>query len=189
MQHPTSPPMTFLTTLAEHVRAAHPEWEVDLADDGSRLVLQADAVAAHDRPVRFVLGEADGEVYLEGLWRLPVSEGSEDGIRELLLGVVRDGFENHGWQVPILLVGGPLAGRRVTQPWDDLVGRLVFATKGAADGTPPRAHFYKWHLRRSDDGDYLCHYERTLEGEEVDAFLRRGVRDTGPFVITYGQPG
>lgn len=185
MQDRTTAPMTFLATLADHLRTAHPEWTVDLAEDGSRLVLEGSAHTAGNRAVSFVLGERDGEVFLEGLWRLPVTEDSEEGIRELLLDVLRDGFENHGWEVPILLVGGPLGGRRVTQPWDDLVGRLVFATKGSKGGRPPKAHFYKWHLRRSPDGDYLCRYERTLEGDEVDAFLRRGVESTGPFVISY----
>jgi hypothetical protein len=112
-------------------------------------------------------------------------EGSEAGIRDLILEVVQDGFENHGWQVPVVLDGGPLAGKRVTQAWEDLVGRLVFAKKGGEDGSPPEAHFYKWHLRRTAGGEYLCRFERTLRGEEVDAFLRRGVASTGPFVIQY----
>ena len=166
--------MTFLATLADQVRAADPDLGVDLDEEGLRLVLSGPG----GRP-RFVLGEEDGAVFLEGLWRLPLSPDTEEGVRELLLDVVRDGFENHGWEVPVLLDGGPLSGRRVSRRWEDLVGRLVFAEAGP----PSEAHFYKWHLRRTDEGDYVCRYERTLRGEEIDEFLRRGVESTGPFVI------
>jgi hypothetical protein len=166
--------MTFLATLADQVRAANPDWGVVLDEGGCRLVL-----SAPEGPGEFVLGEKDGAVFLEGLWRLPLSPDTEEGVGELLLEVVRDGFEHHGWEVPVLLDGGPLSGRRVSQRWEDLVGRLVFAVAGP----PPEAHFYKWHLRRTEEGDYVCRYERTLRGEEIDDFLRRGVESTGPFVI------
>jgi hypothetical protein len=181
----TPTPMTFLTTLADALRAAHPDWQVALDPDGRRLVLDAGQEPAVNTTPRFVLGEDDGVVFLEGLWRLPVTEESEEGIRELLLEVLGDGMENRGWEVPILLYGGPLSGRRITKPWDDLVGRLLFATQAGHAGHEPRAYLYKWHLRRNDEGDYVCHYERTLRGDEVDDFLRRGVAETGPYVISH----
>lgn len=174
--------MSFLQILAEHVRTAHPDWAVEVSEDGAGLLLGEPQENEATTPLRFFLRQSDGAVLFEDLWSLPIQEGQEDALRDLVLGIVKDGFENRGWEVPIVLLGGPLQGKRLTKTWEDLVGRLVFARQGK-NGGPSQAFIYKWHLKQDGSGNYLCQYERTLEGPEMDDFLRRGVASTGPFVL------
>ena len=89
--------------------------------------------------------------------------------------------------MPIVLYGGPLHGKRMSKHREDLAGRLMFARKGRKAGDPQRAHLYKWRLKRSDVGEYVCVYERSLQGDEVDQFIARGVESTGPFVLIYDR--
>ena len=174
--------MSFLETLAEHVRTEHPDWHVELSEDGQGLLIGEANDGEALGPLRFFLRQSDGAVLLEDLWRLPLSEGQEEVVRDLVLDTLKDGFENRGWEVPIVLVGGPLQGKRLTKTWEDLVGRLVFAKAGRG-GKASQAFLYKWHLKRDGSGNYLCQYERTLKDAEMDDFLRRGVASTGPFVL------
>lgn len=174
--------MAFLHALYDHLQTSEPEWHVELSEDGTALLIRQPVEEGDLAGLRFLLRHEDGSLLFEDLWRLPLPEGQEDQVRDLVLGTVRDGFENRGWEVPILLLGGPLQGKSLTKTWEDLVGRLVFAYK-AKGGRPAQAHLYKWHLKRDAAGTYLCRYERTLEGEAMDEFLRRGVDSTGPFVL------
>ncbi len=178
--------MRLLADLARDLRAWNPGWAVRLEEGGRSLVV-SDATRETPAPedLRFVFSADGKSVVVEDLWRIPVRREQEQEVRRRLVQFVADGFENHGWEVPIMLEGGPRHGRRLSKPWEDLLGRLVLARRVGGDGGEPEAHIYKWHLRRNEDGEYLCRYERTLRGAAVDDFIARGVESTGPFVLIH----
>ena len=180
--------MSFLADLQVHLADEQPDWTAELLDDGKVLrVREADAVDAAKGPV-FHLREEDGTVVLDGLWRIPVRGPQAAKARELIVDYVADGIENHGWEVPVRLRGGPRSGLRLSKRREDLVGRLLLARKvPGPDGEVARAEVYKWRLRKNGEGEYVCVHERTLVGDEVDRFLRRGVESTGPFVLVHDR--
>lgn len=180
--------MSFVTDLLAHVRDERPEWQAELLEDGTILRIQEAAESPQEgRPV-FHLVEVDDGVVLDGLWRMPVDGEKAVKARDLILDYVADGIENHGWEVPVRLRGGPRSGVTLSKHREDLAGRLLLARKvPGPDGEVARAEVYKWRLKRNDAGEYVCDHERTLEGDEVDAFLRRGVDSTGPFVLVHDR--
>jgi hypothetical protein len=173
-----------LDGLARSLREGHPDWDVQLDEHAARLTVSGPAPAAGEEPPRVVLLREGDDVLVDGVWRVPVPEGREDKAHALLLDYVCDGIENDSWDVPVLLRGGPRDGERISKGRRDLVGRLLLA-RGGAGRAPAVAHVYKWHLERGEGGDYVCRYERTLQGEALDAFIARGVEETGPFVLIY----
>lgn len=178
--------MSFLDHLESFLRTSHPELESARAGDGETLrIAEAGRLEEAEAP-EVHLHAADGAILLDWVWRLPVEESRYEEVRAFLLDYVRDSFENHGWEVPILLHGGPLNGRSMTKPRADLVGRLLFARPQKGEGAPHAADLYKWRLKRNPKGEYVCVYERSMEGEELDAFISRGVGSTGPFVVING---
>jgi len=174
---------SFLLYLERHIRARHPELETARAGEGETLRIAEAGHLDDDEAPEVHLHEADGAVLLDWVWRLPVREERREEVRDFLLTYVRDTLENHGWEVPVLLLGGPLNGRSLTKRREDLVGRLLFARRPAADQPPDRADLYKWRLQRNPQGEYVCVFERTLAGEDLDLFIARGVESTGPFVV------
>ncbi|MFV1959643.1 MAG: hypothetical protein ACC662_09555 [Planctomycetota bacterium] len=175
--------MAFLQHLEERIRDERPGWTTERSDDGSALLIREAGVAEGTSRPSFFVREVEGGVLLEDLWRIPLTAGQEEALDRLLIEYMEDGIENHGWEVPVVLQGGPQHGRRLSKQRQDLVGRLLFARPAGPDGRGKEAHVYKWRLKRSPDGSYACVYERTLAGAEVDAFIARGVGSTGPFVL------
>ena len=172
----------FLAELESHIREHRPDLEAMRTETGDTLRIVEQGRLEEDKRHEVQIHAGKDAVVLDWTWRLPVKADKVEELRTLVLDYVTDGIENHGWQVPIVLEGGPLAGRQLTKSREDLVGRLMFARK-AEGGSVPQAHLYKWHLQRNDAGEYVCRYEKSLERDEVDAFLRRGVNKTGSFVI------
>ena len=180
--------MSFVADLESHIRDARPDLKATRATDGETLrILQADSGDADSDGPEVQVLEADGAILLDWVWRLPVPAGSSSAVRDFVLSYASETFENAGWEVPLLLQGGPLNGHTLTKTRRDLVGRLLFARKGKGPDTPHVADIYKWRLKRNAAGEYVCIYERTIEGEELDRFIARGVESTGPFVVI--QPG
>lgn len=178
--------MSFLAHLETFLRESHPELAFARAGDGETLrIAEAGRLEEAEAPEVHVHA-ADGSVLLDWVWRLPIEESRYEEVRAFLLDYVRDTFENHGWDVPIVLRGGPLDGRSMTKPRADLVGRLLFARPQKDEGAPHAADLYKWRLKRNDRGEYLCVFERSLVGEALDIFIARGVNSTGPFVVING---
>jgi hypothetical protein len=179
--------MGVVADLCLAIRERRPELAAVVSEDGRVLrIAEREGEADPGRP-RFTVEEADGAVVLDGTWRVALrGEGGTSGILDFVLGYVSEAIENHGWEVPLVLEGGPRHGLRLTKHREDLVGRLLFTRAGVGPDEPAQADVYKWHLRRSAAGEYVCVYERSLVGEALDAFLARGVESTGPFVVIHG---
>ena len=177
--------MSFLAHL-ETVLRERPEWESVRSEDGRTLRIAEDGRLEVEKAPLVYVHEQDGAVLLDGSWKLTVKAEQHEDVAALIVDYLQEAFENHGWEVPIVLYGGPLHGRRLTKSREDLAGRLVFARKGENDGDQ-HAHLYKWRLKRSDAGEYVCVYERTLENDELDRFIARGVASTGPFVLIHDK--
>ena len=180
--------MSFVADLLEHVRAEHTAWQGELVEDGLVLRVQEAGVEADAKRPVFHVVQLENAVVLDGLWRIPVDEERAEKARDLIVDYIQDGIENHGWEVPVRLRGGPRSGLQLSKRREDLAGRILLARKvDGPHGEVPRAEVYKWRLKRNAAGEYVCVHERTLEGEEVDAFLRRGVDSTGPFVLVHDR--
>lgn len=178
--------MSFLADLESFLRESHPELESARAADGTTLrIAEAGKLEDAESPEVHVFPK-DGSILLDWVWQLPVREGLHDDLLAFLLDYVRESFENHGWEVPILLLGGPLNGTSLTKPRENLVGRLLIARKPTNEGAPHAADIYKWRLKRNAQGEYVCVYERSLVGEALDTFIARGVDSTGPFTVING---
>jgi hypothetical protein len=175
--------MGVLDELRDAIGRAHPDLEVETGADGRWLRVAQKGHLADPDHTRVTLEESEDAVLLDGLWRLPVRVGGGHAVGDFLLAYVTEAIENHGWEVPVLLEGGPRHGSRLTKRRDDLVGRLLFARPGRGPDDPSRGDLYKWHLRRAPSGEYVCVYERSMVGPELDQFLARGVESTGPFVV------
>ena len=180
-------PSPLIADLEEYIRASRPDLETAQAEDGSTLRIAEQGRLREDDAPRFHVHAEEGAVVLDWTWRLPLRDGLFESLRDFILAYVEEGIQNHGWEVPIVLSGGPLQGRRLTKRREDLVGRLMFARKGAAGSTAQQAFLYKWHLSRNEAGEYVCVYERSLAGDAVDEFIARGVKDTGPFVLIHDR--
>lgn len=180
--------MSFIADLLAYVRHERPDWAAELLEEGTVLrVRQAGEPPPEAGPV-FHLVEVEDGVVLDGLWRMPVDGDRAEKARDLILDYIADGIENHGWEVPVRLRGGPRNGLRLSKRREDLAGRLLLARKvPGPDGEVARAEVYKWRLKRNEAGEYVCDHERTLEGEAVDGFLQRGVDSTGPFVLVHDR--
>ncbi len=179
-----------LDDLEAFIREHHPELVTERSEDGTTLRITERTEEADPKRPSFILHARRSAVVLDWTWRFPVSDGTgldpkDEALRAKVLAYVSDGIENHGWDVPIVLAGGPLAGRRMTKRRQDLVGRLMFARQAKGPDDANRAHLYKWHLRKSAEDEYVCRYERTLEGSEVDEFFARGPDRTGSFVVIH----
>ena len=178
--------MSFLDELESFLLGSHPELESARTGDGSTLrIAEAGRLDDAEAPEVHV-HLADDSVLLDWVWRVPVTEGRHDEIRAFLLDYAREAFENHGWEVPILLLGGPLNGKSLTKRREDLVGRLLFARKPTEEKATHAADVYKWHLKRNPQGEYVCVFERSLLGPDLDKFIARGVESTGPFTVING---
>jgi len=178
--------MSFLADLESFLRDDHPELESARAGDGTTLrIAEAGKLEDEESPEVHVHA-GDGAVLLDWVWRLPVQDDRLDEVRVFLVDYVRETFENHGWEVPIVLLGGPLNGKSLTKRREDLVGRLLFARAPSPQGGAHAADVYKWRLKRNPQGEYVCVFERSLVGEELDTFIARGVESTGPFVVING---
>lgn len=178
--------MSFLDGLESFVRESHPELESARTGDGETLRIAEAGGLENDETPEIHVHESDGAVLLDWVWRLPVRDGRHEEICAFVLDYVRETFENHGWEVPILLLGGPLNGKTLTKRREDLVGRLLFARPQQTGDAPHAADLYKWRLKRNPRGEYVCVFERSLVGADLDAFIARGVESTGPFVVING---
>lgn len=184
--------MAFVADLDTWIREHRPGWETAFSADGRTLRIQERTDPGQERApgtphAAIDVQENDGALLLDWAWKLPVTDGKPDELRNLVVDYLDEAFENHGWEVPVVLRGGPLNGKHLTKPREDLVGRLMFARKGSDPAEPHRAELYKWHLKRNRKGEYICVFERSLHGPEVDRFIARGVESTGPFVLIHDR--
>lgn len=177
--------MSFVADLESSIRTSLPEWEITRSEDGRVLLIAEPEDDGSERErLAFHVSEEGGAIVLDWAWRFPLEDGKTDELRARVLKYVTESIENRGWEVPVILQGGPLHGKQLTKPREDLVGRLMFARKENA-GKTQCADLYKWLLQQNAEGEYVCAYERSLFGEEVDRFIARGVESTGPFVLIH----
>jgi hypothetical protein len=183
--------MTFIEDLESHIRDTRPDLATARAADGETLRITQRGEGESEEPedaLEVQVHETEGGILLDWVWRLPVSEGSASTVRDFVLSYVSESIENSAWEVPIVLKGGPLNGHTLTKTRRDLVGRLLFARTVEPEDATHKADIYKWRLKRNAAGEYVCVFERTIEGEELDRFIARGVESTGPFVVIHPGP-
>jgi hypothetical protein len=169
--------------LQETIQEEMPDLEMRSYDDGATLHVAAPGDLDDPDGARVILHADGSDLLVEGVWRIRVGDSPDAKLRAFILDYVRDAIKNHGWQVPILLRGGPRNGQRLSQEREHLVGRLIIDRKPRRKGGPRLVDLYKWHLRRNDDGEYVCYFEQTLGEKEIESFFARGVEKTGPFSV------